>query len=228
MFRFILPLAFLVARVFAQTTTDCNPLNTTCPDDAALGTTFSQTYNATIKEFDLNYWNITAGTDLITFGNDGAELPITSSKESITVKSNFYIMWGVAEIVFKAAKGTGIISTMILLSDDLDEIDWEIKGGNSTTVSNNYYGWGNTSQFNSEYPLLNGAMDDYHNYTIDWNAERILYYINGNVVRTVNAGAAGQYPQTPSRVQFGIWCGGCSSAQGTVDWAGGKTNFADG
>ncbi|EME78213.1 glycoside hydrolase family 16 protein, partial [Pseudocercospora fijiensis CIRAD86] len=212
--------------VLAQTTTDCNPLNSTCPDDPALGTTFSSTFNGSMSEFDPAFWNVTAGTSLISFGDDGVEMALQKDTDSVTVKSNFYIFWGQAEILFKAAKGTGIISTMILLSDDLDEVDWEIKGGNTTTVSNNYYGWGNVSQYNSEYPTIDTpAMDDYHNYTIDWTQERIQYIINGNVVRTVGYQEPGEYPQTPSRVQFGVWCGGCSKAKGTVEWAGGKTDF---
>lgn len=44
-------------------------------------------------------------------------------------------------------------------------------------------------------------------------------------MRTVPYEAAGKYPQTPSRIQFGAWCGGCSDAQGTVDWAGGKADW---
>jgi hypothetical protein len=33
-------------------------------------------------------------------------------------------MFGYFEVVMRAANGTGIISTAILESDDLDEIDW--------------------------------------------------------------------------------------------------------
>jgi hypothetical protein len=33
-------------------------------------------------------------------------------------------MFGYFEVVMRAANGTGIVSTAILESDDLDEIDW--------------------------------------------------------------------------------------------------------
>lgn len=220
-------IALLVATSLAQTFTDCNPNNSTCPDDPALGTTFTETYNKTFSEFDPRFWNVTAGKSLISFGDEGAELALTKEGDSVTVKSNFYVFWGQVEILFKAAAGTGIISTVITLSDNLDEIDWEIKGGNHTSASNNYYGWGNLTQMNSEYPPLSpGPQDDFHNYTIDWTEERIQYIINGDVVRTVTAHEAGEYPQTPSRIQFGAWCGGCSESQGTIDWAGGKADWA--
>lgn len=230
MFRAFAPLALLAlaSSVLAQTQTDCNPLNQTCPDDAALGTTFNTQFNASMQEFDTKFWNVTAGTSLISFGNDnGADLSLQGKGDTVTIKSNFYIFFGTVSIVMKAAPGTGIISTIILLSDDLDEIDWEIMGGNTTTVENNYYGWGNTSQFNSKYPALDGAQEDYHNYTIDWTQEKIQWILDGNVVREAGYEAPGLYPQTPARVQFGVWCGGCSASEGTVQWAGGKTDFSD-
>ncbi|EME39843.1 glycoside hydrolase family 16 protein [Dothistroma septosporum NZE10] len=224
----ILPLAISALRVAAQTSTDCNPLNSTCADDPALGTTFYDVYNKSVSQFDINYWNVTAGAQLISFDDqNGAALAIDGEGDSVTVKSNFYIFWGTVEIMMKAASGTGIISTVILLSDDLDEIDWEIMGGNLSTVENNYYGWGNTTQINSEYPALDGAQDDYHNYTIVWSQEKLQWMLNGNVVREQSYLDPGLYPQTPCRIQFGLWCGGCSKSEGTVQWAGGKADFKD-
>ncbi|KAK4611840.1 putative extracellular glycosidase [Fulvia fulva] len=222
----ILPLALLALRVAAQTSTDCNPLSANCPDDPALGTTFSDAYNKSVSEFDINFWNVTAGTQLISFDDqDGAAMAIDKEGDSVTVKSNFYIFWGTVEIMMKAAPGTGIISTVILLSDDLDEVDWEVMGGNSSTVENNYYGWGNTTQINSQYPALDGAQDDFHNYTIVWSQEKIQWMLNGNVVREQGYLEPGLYPQTPCRIQFGLWCGGCSENEGTRQWAGGKADF---
>lgn len=230
MFRptLLLPLTLLTATLTtAQTYTDCNPLNSTCPSNPALGTTLSETYNATTTEFNPNLWTIEAGESLIQFGKEGAQLPLSGPKDTVTIKSNFYIFWGTVEFIMKASPGTGLISTVILLSQDLDEIDWEVKGGNTTSVSNNYYGWGNLTQLFAEYPSMEnpGPQEDFHNYTIDWNAERILFYLNGAVVRTVDAAEPGLYPQTPSRVQFGAWCGGCSENAGTVEWAGGKPDW---
>ncbi|CZT23245.1 related to cell wall glucanase [Ramularia collo-cygni] len=226
MFRLLLPLTILAGRVAAQTFTNCNPRNSTCPVNPALGTTLEETYNATTTEFNPNLWTIDAGKSLIQFGDDGAQLSLSSEKDTVTLISTFFIFWGVVEFIMKASPGTGLISTVILLSQDLDEIDWEVKGSNTTTVSNNYYGWGNLDQMFSEYPAVDGPQQDFHNYTIDWNAERILFYLNNALVRTVNAAEPGLYPQTPSRVQFGTWCGGCSKNQGTVDWAGGKPDWS--
>lgn len=39
----------------------------------------------------------------------------------------------------KAASGQGIVSSIVLESDDLDEIDWEFLGGDTTQVQSNFY-----------------------------------------------------------------------------------------
>lgn len=56
--------------------------------------------------------------------------------------------------------------------------------------------------------------------------------INGNVVRTLNfADAVGgtNYPQTPCNIRIGNWVGGDpSNSPGTIQWAGGPANMAQG
>ncbi|KAK6443014.1 hypothetical protein LTR95_000727 [Oleoguttula sp. CCFEE 5521] len=225
--------ALLALRATAQTQppSGCDPTwgNTTCLDNPALGTTLDYSFNNTLSEMDPQYFNVTAGASLISFGNDGAEMSILKAGDSVTVSTQFYILEGRAEIVMQAAKGVGIISTIILLSDTLDEIDWEILGGNETHVSNNWYGLGNTSQHNGEYPLLAGAMDTFHNYTIDWNQDRLQWIADGQMVRELKGAGKGLYPQTPSVIRFGIWAAGDPSLpQGTRDWAGGDTDYSKG
>lgn len=170
----LLPLLLLLPSAFSQTKTPCDPTKETCPQDPALGTTFETTFNSSMSEFDPRFFNVSSYmTDLISFSDEGASLTIAKQGDSVTVATSFYIMFGKVEMIFKAAAGVGIISTYNLLSDDLDEIDLEIMGGNYSYVSNNFFGWGNTSQFNSEYENVEswgskGAMGGYHNYTVDW------------------------------------------------------------
>lgn len=40
----------------------------------------------------------------------------------------------------KSAAGQGIISSIVIQSDDLDEIDWEWIGSNNTIAQSNYFG----------------------------------------------------------------------------------------
>jgi hypothetical protein len=60
----------------------------------------------------------------ITYGKTGAEFTIDSSGAARTMISNHYIFFGRVETWVKSAPGQGIISSFVLESDDLDEIDW--------------------------------------------------------------------------------------------------------
>jgi beta-glucanase (GH16 family) len=233
MYRFLaLPVALLATYATAQTSTTCDPTKKTCPNDPALGTTFETTFNSSMVEFDPNFFNLTAGTDLVSFSDNGAEMSIVKQGDSVTVETAFYIMFGTMEIIFQAASGQGIISTVVFLSDDLDEIDIEIMGGNTTHLSNNFYGQGNTDQFNSEYPAVGwdgGAMGGMHNYTVNWSQDQIEWIMDGKTVRTQPYLPPGQYPQTPCYIKFGLWAGGDpSNPKGTIQWAGGPTDYSDG
>lgn len=70
-----LPLA--ATQVVAQTYTSCNPLNSTCPSDVALGT--SHTFNWTTgTAAPTSIWNTTAGT--VNFETTGAEFTVSNSE----------------------------------------------------------------------------------------------------------------------------------------------------
>lgn len=226
----LLPVALLATHVAAQTFAECNPLNTTsCPSDPALGTTYNTSWTSQTTQLDENFWNVTAGASLMQFNDTGAQLSIYKHGDSVTAQSSFYIFWGQVEIIMQAAKGTGIISTFNLLSDDLDEIDLEIMGGNHSFVESNYYGWGNLSQHNALYHACDGPQDKMHNYTVNWDQHSIEWFIDGNLARTVNYEGPGQYPQTPSFLKFGVWAGGdASEPNGTIVWSGGETDYNEG
>lgn len=93
---------------------------------------------------------------------------------------------------------------------------------------------GNVSTYDRViYHPVTTPSDLFHTYTIDWTEERLQFLIDGVLVRTVpysdpKALYGKNYPQTPAKLKLGNWCGGCDgSAEGTVQWAGGKANFAN-
>ena len=140
-------------------------------------------------------------------------------------------MFGRVDIVMKGAPGTGIVSSLVMESDDLDEIDWELLGGQATKIQTNYFGKGQTGTYDrgatSDDPTGDTA---FNTYTVDWSAGQIVWQINGQTVRTLEpANAAGQYPQTPMQLKLGAWAGGDSSnQQGVIAWAGGATDYSQG
>ncbi|KAF1923680.1 glycoside hydrolase family 16 protein [Didymella exigua CBS 183.55] len=229
-------LASVFPTSWAQTHTACNPLNTTgCPDMEALGG------NATF------YWNktgIPTGSKVWEKQNQGsidwseeakgATFTVERSGDSPMVQSKFYMLFGRFEVVMKAAKGQGIVSSAILQSEALDEIDWEFLGTNTKQCLTNYFGKGNTSAYDRGKDFdMDAPQDQFHNYTIDWTAERIQWWLDGKILRELlfaDALNGKNYPQTPMNIRLGVWAGGdvANNDPGVVEWAGGKTDFKDG
>ncbi|KAH6666863.1 glycoside hydrolase family 16 protein [Halenospora varia] len=225
-------LQLLITPVLAQTWSACNPMwgNVTCPNNPALGTTHDFVFNTSSAV--TTTFNQTSGS--LAFGTNGAEFTVAKRGDSPTIQSKWYIFFGTVSVVMRAATGQGIISSIVLESDDLDEVDWEFMGGNATHAETNYFGKGNTTSFDRAiyYPVDTDVRDNFHNYTLDWTAERLIWMIDGKVVRTLPYAAANEgknYPQTPMNLRLGIWAGGDPSMpNGTIEWAGGPTDFTKG
>lgn len=77
-------------------------------------------------------------TGSIKYIPDGAEYSITKLGEGPTIQSNFYIFFGYVEVVMKAAPGAGIVSSFVMQSDALDEIDWEWIGSDTARAQSEY------------------------------------------------------------------------------------------
>lgn len=218
--------------VIAQTSTDCDPTKKTCPKDVGLNNA-AFTSHFTKGESAFASWSAADGTSM-KFGDQGAEFGISQSGQAPTVQSDFYIFFGRVDVNMRAAPGTGIVSSIVFESDDLDEIDWEFLGGNTAQVETNFFGKGNTTSYDRAiYYPVSTPQNSMHTYTVDWNSDRIEWIIDGKTVRTLTRNdpstvGGKNYPQTPMRVKLGSWCGGCDGEpKGTVDWAGGKTTFDD-
>lgn len=224
-------LALLAARLaVAQTYSDCNPVEgDTCPDDSAFPTSVSIDFT----EGESSYFEIAEGTTLTYDDELGAVFTISKETDAPTITSYDYIFFGVVDVVMRAAPGTGIVSSIVLESDCLDEIDWEWLGGENDEVQTNYFHQGNTTSYDrGGFSNVTDAQGTFHTYTIDWTAERINWIIDGVIMRTLtydDAYNGKTYPQTPMQLKLGTWDGGASTTDvGTVEWAGGYTNFSDG
>lgn len=91
----------------------------TCPADTGLN---KYRLNTDFTAGSLGRWNTTAGT--VTTTDLGAKFTINEQGDAPTIESEFYIFFGHVDVKMRTANGTGIVSTWILESDDLDEIDW--------------------------------------------------------------------------------------------------------
>ncbi|KAJ5634261.1 hypothetical protein N7528_002103 [Penicillium herquei] len=222
-------LALLGFSAAESATDDCDPLNGTCPADAALSTEATFWFNSTLND---KLWDMETGE--ADYTDEGAEFSIKAENGSTLLVSNFYIFFGVMEVHAKMATGRGIISSVILQSDDKDEIDWEWVGYNTSAVQSDFFGKGNTTT--SDRGGIHYAADantTFHNYTTYWDEERLEWWIDGELRRTVNYSEAltvygKNYPQTPSRVKVAIWpVGIASESTGNIEWGGGLVNWDD-
>ncbi|PGH05147.1 hypothetical protein AJ80_08383 [Polytolypa hystricis UAMH7299] len=216
----------LLSTVTAQTFTACDPLKEdNCPINPALSTTYS--LNLT-KELNTVLWNTTNGA--LTYTDEGAEFTINRKLDSPTIQSKFYIFWGRLEVFMKAAPGKGVVSSIVLQSEDRDEIDWEWVGSETDFVQSNYFGKGNDSSFDrgGKHEMGN-AMNDFHNYTLHWTKEKLEWWLDGKLLRTLtydDAEGGKWYPQTPMNVRLGVWPGGDPDGRkGTIEWAGGEIDY---
>ncbi|KAI5818417.1 concanavalin A-like lectin/glucanase domain-containing protein [Pyronema omphalodes] len=212
----------------AQTWTHCNPMKKTCPDDPALAGTYDWVYGGPAPDF-----KVLAGKDVLKYNDPsagGAIYRVEKRLDAPTIVSNFYIMWGRLDVTLKAAPGGGVVSSVVLQSDNLDEIDWEWVGSHMDEAQSNYFGKGNTETYDrgGVHPC---NATDFHTYSFDWTQEKLDWLIDGKVVRTLKPSEVKGdfYPQTPMQVRIGSWAAGDEhNAKGTVEWSGGPINYAAG
>ena len=220
-----------IPRASAQTYSTCNPLQRkyihrfeqltkltrhteTCAPNPALGRSLNIDFSSASDQFT------TIGS--VTYDSNGAAFTVAKSGDSPQLNSKWYIMFGKVTWNVKAAPGQGMVSSMVLQSDDLDEIDWEFVGSQGTSAQSNYFGKGVTGSYNrgGNHVLASGTTtNDYHTYTVDWSSEQIVWQIDGSTVRVLkySDAAANQYPQSPMQVRIGAWAGGDpSNSQGTI------------
>lgn len=227
---FALALVAILPTALAQTYTECNPLEKTCPDDPALAGTYSKDFQSQPSDF-----MTISGPSLITYdAKNGATFTIDSSGNAPTIRSNFYIMGGEVQASIKPAPGVGIVSSLVLQSDDLDELDWEWLGAYPGQVHSNYFGKGNTDSYDREKIHQVDNVSDWHTYGFKWTQNQIDWIINGQVVRTLNRQDAQSpkgdfFPQTPMQLRIGSWSGGDpANTAGTIQWSGGTTDYTKG
>ncbi|TFA98114.1 putative glycosidase crf1 [Trichoderma ghanense] len=214
--------------VSAQTSTDCNPLEKTCPNDPAFG---KNSGNCDFSKGACSSFESLPGTTLKYNGN-GAVFSISTEKEAPTIRTGKYIFFGRIDVVVQAAAGAGVVTSAVLQSDDLDEIDWEWVGGDNSQAQTNYFSKGNTATYDrGAFHAVDNPLGSFHTYSVEWTSAGVTWLIDNNVVRTLTAanaeGGASGLPQSPMQVKLGTWVAGRKDApQGTVEWAGGYTDFS--
>ncbi len=167
----------------------------------------------------------------ITYDSKGATFPMSKKGDSPTLRSDKYIFFGHVEVKVQAAQGKGIITSLVLLSDDLDEVDFETVGAENKQIQSNYFSKGDDSTYNrGGFHDVDSPLTVSHTYAFDWTAEKVEWFINGKSVRVLKASDVGdKFPQSPMQVKVGAWVAGYDgNAPGTIEWSGGVADFSNG
>lgn len=171
---------------------------------------------------------------LLHKGNDDLWLTMPKRTTGALVATPWEFLYGKVEVKMKIAKGKGVITAIVLISQTGDEIDLEFIGGETHWVQTNYFSQGQLEYTRMiPYPLLGDASESYYTFGIDWNQDRMQWFINDKLVRTVykidtwdNGSKRYKYPCTPVRVEVAVWPGGDENNHpGTIEWAGGKVEW---
>jgi hypothetical protein len=221
-------LAFVApALVAGQTYTTCSPLTSTCPADPAFG---KDTVHCHFSDGLSDAFTNIGGTE-IEYSTNGAVMSISALGQAPTIATGKYIFFGRVDVELQAAPGVGIVTSAVLQSDDLDEIDWEWLGGDNTQVQSNYFSKGDTTTYDrgAFHPVEN-PVGKFHVYSIEWTPAAVQWIIDGTVVRTLtyeDAKGGSSFPQTPMQIKLGTWVAGRpDAAPGTITWAGGLADFS--
>ncbi|KAJ2854164.1 putative glycosidase CRH2 [Coemansia erecta] len=184
--------------------------------------------NAFVSVFDPDYSSVANGNLVLSMKYDSKQ----NKGFGATVDATHTFLYGKATARVKTASvANGVVSSFIFRSDVTgDEIDFEWVGKAPAQVQTNYY-YRNVLNYQNMVPYtMADTSAAYHDYTFDWSADKIVWSVDGTVIRTLNRAdtydaAKGTYafPDTRGRVAFSIWDGGNSGAQGTEDWAGTPT-----
>ncbi|KAM3501450.1 hypothetical protein MY11210_009363 [Beauveria gryllotalpidicola] len=212
--------------VAAQTSTECNPLQEDCPADPAFGKD-GLDCDFTKGECD----GFTSLGTKITYDSKGATFPMSKDGDAPTLRSDKYLFFGYVEVKVRAAEGKGIVTSMVLQSDDLDEIDFETVGSDNNQIQSNYFSKGNDSTYDrGGFHAVDSPLTKTHTYAFNWTAQQIDWIIDGVVVRTLKASDVGsEYPGTPMQLKIGAWVAGYEgNSPGTIEWSGGIADFSNG
>ncbi|KAH8832764.1 glycoside hydrolase family 16 protein [Flagelloscypha sp. PMI_526] len=157
--------------------------------------------------------------------------------DGATMNSTFYMHYGKLMIEMTAPSIPGVVTAAILIADQKDEIDIECLGGTPSRWDSNIFA-PTPNELKPLYGVFNmkqrfpkdkeATTSEMHKYTIDWNKDRIIWSVDGDIVRTLNrrdtiVAGSEHFPTHPARVQLGIW--DASGPVGTAHWAKGPINW---
>ncbi|KAJ7155458.1 glycoside hydrolase family 16 protein [Mycena crocata] len=151
-----------------------------------------------------------------------------------TINSTFVLSSGKVTFQVSSPLLSGVIVAGILIGDTSeDEVDVEFVCGEPNSWQTNLF-VPDPRDSKPEYGVFSSReqvdnIEKLHLYSIDVNAERISWSLDGRVVRTLNKDKCTKngflhYPSHTMRLQLGIW--DASSPAGTAEWGRGPIDWS--
>ncbi len=173
---------------------------------------------------------LTSLNTTITYDSNGATFSISKNGDSPTLHSGNYIFFGHVEIELQAAEGKGIITSLVLLSDSLDEVVFDAVGADNKQIQSLYVSKGDYTYSRGGFHNISNPLTSTHKYAFDWTAEKVEWFIDGISIRTLKASdVSDKFPQSPMQVIIRAWVAGYDgNPPGTIEWSGGIADFSNG
>ena len=232
-------LGFAAQLANGQLEPDCNPLHAGCPAKKAWP---EKNYyiDFTKQTGSPKDWTI-ANYEVVDFTSKGAEFTYGKRGDAPNMWTDFYLLGGRYDVELQIAPGQGVISSAVLWSDIQDEIDWEFSGNQhgekpfpppdgKWTVETNIFAQGKmwdgaaTYQKDAYQPTT-----QFHTYSVEWDEDHMNWYVDNHIVRSVkavNTPPGFVFPQSPMKLQLGVWGGGDpANNYWTIQRAGGEIDM---
>ncbi|CAO1623890.1 unnamed protein product [Parajaminaea phylloscopi] len=160
-------------------------------------------------------------------GPQGVLAQMTAQRQ-VKLSTTRHMLYGDVEVKLRHNATVGVVMAFITMSSIKDEIDWEFTTADPKNAQTNYFSLGIPKLGNGEDVGPQGLdVSQWNTYGLNWQADRLQWRINGQVVRTLKQSDAGDsYPRSPSRIQLSVWAGGNATLpEGTRQWAGGDISY---
>ncbi|CAN4089565.1 unnamed protein product [Withania somnifera] len=176
--------------------------------------------NLPIVAFDEGYSHLFGHNNLMIF-NDGKSVHISLDERTGAgfVSQDLYLHgYFSASIKLPSDYTAGVVVAFYMSNGDMfeknhDEIDFEFLGnirGKDWRIQTNIYGNGSTSIGREErYGLWFDPSEDFHQYSILWNDDLIIFYVDNVPIREIKRTKAmgGDFPSKPMSLIATIWDG---------------------
>ena len=152
------------------------------------------------------------------------DLHLTKNKGGTRLSIADTLHYGTIEATLKVSPGMNVVSSFILMAENKDEIDFEFVQNtiNKTNIIQTNYFYKGIPIFDKNakmYKTKNPLADFYHTYSIRWTPDFYEWYFNNYTLRKLFRNETTNYPNSPSKIQFGIWEAKPSSWAGTgINW----------